>query len=105
MVETKIIVIGYDEIVILLNLLGIEGYVAKEKEEFFQFFNNAIKDPSIGIILVAMDLPKEVFDFLIEYKLNNKRPFVFILPDIFKPNLLSYDPILEKIKDSLGDII
>jgi vacuolar-type H+-ATPase subunit F/Vma7 len=105
MLDQKIIVIGYDEIVLMLGLLGIEGYTVEKKEEFLNIFKNVIKDTSVGIIIVGLDLPKNIFDYLIEYKLNYKRPVIFILPDIFQENVEGIDPILLKIQDSLGEII
>ena len=105
MTNQKTIAIGYDEFVILLSLIGIEGYIAEEKDHFLKLFDKLIKDPSIGIILVGMTLSDDISEFLIEYKLNNKRPLVITLPDILKEDLDSFDPIMQKIQDSIGEII
>ena len=101
----RIVAIGYDEFVILLSLLGIEGYIAKEKAQFSKIFEKLIKDSSIGMILVGMTLTDDISEFLLEYKLNNKRPLVITLPDILKEDLDAYDPIMQKIQDSIGEII
>lgn len=101
----RIVAIGYDEFVILLSLLGIEGYIAEEKAQFSKIFEKLIKDPSIGMILVEMTLTDDISEFLLEYKLNNKRPLVITLPDILKEDLDAYDPIMQKIQDSIGEII
>jgi len=105
MTTQKIVVIGYDELVILMSLLGIEGYIAEEKEQFFKIFDILTKDASIGIILVGLTSSEDISEFLIEYKLNNKRPLVITLPDILNEDLGSFGPIMEKIQDSIGEII
>ena len=105
MLDQKIIIIGNDDIILLMGLLGIEGYVVEKSEEFLKVLERVIKDSSVGVILIGVELSKEISDYLIEYKLNNKRPFLFILPDVFKQNLEEIDPIILKIQDSIGEII
>ena len=105
MVGQKIHVIGSDEIVILLGLLGIEGTIIEDSNEFLSIFNNIKKNASIGMIIVAIPIPLDLVDFIIDFKLNNKTPFVFYLPDIFQLNIENDDPIYNKILDSIGKII
>ena len=45
MPEQKIHVIGYDEIVLLLGLLGIEGTILESSEQFMPTFNQLTNDP------------------------------------------------------------
>ncbi|MFW9998692.1 MAG: V-type ATP synthase subunit F [Candidatus Hodarchaeota archaeon] len=101
----KIHIIGEDEIVILLGLLGIEGTVVRNEEEFLQKFLDLIKIESIGILLVSIPLRDDIIDFLLDFKKANKKPFVFILPDIFETNIEKGDIIFNKIQDALGDIV
>jgi hypothetical protein len=42
---------------------------------------------------------------LTEYKLNNKKPFIFSLPDIFNPNIEEDEMFIEEISKSIGKII
>ncbi len=104
-VSQKIHVIGRDDYVVLLRLLGIEGTVVEDSKDFLKYFNNLIKNTSIGMIIVALDLPLELINYLIDFKLNNRKPFVFQLPDIFKSNIQEEDIYYNKILDSIGKII
>ncbi|TFF94694.1 MAG: hypothetical protein EU544_04150 [Promethearchaeota archaeon] len=105
MINKKIHVIGYDEAVLLLGLLGIEGTIVENQDIFMNTFKKLIKDGSIGMIIIAMDLPESKLEFIKEFKMNNRRPFVFLLPDIFNPNIDRSDFFLNQIQKSLGKII
>ena len=98
-------VIGEEDIVILLSLLGIEGTIINQKTEFLKEFNTVIKKPSIGMVIIAVDLDSNLIDYLKEYKLNNKKPFIFFLPDIFNPNIEEDELFIEEISKSMGKII
>jgi len=98
-------VIGDEDIVILLSLLGIEGTVINQKNEFLKEFNKVIRNPSIGMVIIAVDLDSNLIDYLTEYKLNNKKPFIFSLPDIFNPNIEEDEMFIEEISKSMGKII
>jgi len=98
-------VIGEEDIVILLSLLGIEGTIINQKTEFLKEFNKVIKKPSIGMVIIAVELDSNLIDYLKEYKLNNKKPFIFSLPDIFNPNIEEDEIFIEEISKSLGKII
>lgn len=101
----KIHIIGEEEIVILLGLLGLEGTVVKNEEEFLNEFLELIKTQSIGIIIISIPLSDDVIDFLLDYKKANRKPFIFLLPDIFQPNIEQGDIIFNKIRNALGDIV
>ena len=101
----EIHVIGEEDTVILLSLLGIEGTVINQKNEFLKEFNKVIRNPSIGMVIIAVDLDSNLIDYLTEYKLNNKKPFIFSLPDIFNPNIEEDEMFIEEISKSMGKII
>ncbi|MFW9901370.1 MAG: V-type ATP synthase subunit F [Candidatus Thorarchaeota archaeon] len=105
MEELRIHILGEDEIVILLGLLGIEGTVVGNEEDFLKEFSELIKIESIGILLISIPLSDEIIDFLLDYKKANKKPFIFLLPNIFQPNIEKGDIIFNKIHDALGDIV
>jgi len=105
MPDVKIHVIGYDEIISLFGLLGIEGTVAKNKEDFMKSFENLIKRPSIVMIIINMELPDEVLDYLIDFRTNNRIPFIYLLPDIFQPDIRNHDKIFDMIHELVEDII
>ncbi|MHA1150803.1 MAG: V-type ATP synthase subunit F [Promethearchaeota archaeon] len=104
MSEEKIHVLGSDEIVILLGLLGIEGTVLDKTQNILKKIKELILDPKITMIIVALDIPDNVVEFLIDYKLNNRKPFIFHLQDIFKI-YKEKSSIMVKIIDSIGNIL
>jgi vacuolar-type H+-ATPase subunit F/Vma7 len=105
MVVQEIHIIGDEEIVSMLGLLGLEGTIVNNEEEFLKKFSELMIKPSVGMMIVAFDLSNQMIDYLLEYKKANKRPFIFILPDIFQPNVERDDIIFKKIIDALGDSI
>jgi len=104
-VDQKVIILGNEEHVLMLALLGIEGIIVKDPEDFLKIFRELIIKPSTGMILVALGLPKDVMKYLIDFKINNRRPFIFILPDIFKTEIDKEDLVLNRILDAVSDII
>ncbi len=105
MLDQKIHVLGDDDVVLMLGLLGIEGTIIEIGDSFLELFNELIKDPSIGMIIIRLPLSKEEYEFLIDFKLYNKMPLVFILPDLFQSDIDKTDVIRNKIYDSIGDIL
>jgi len=105
MVAQKIHILGEEEIVSMLGLLGLESSIVGNEEEFLKKFTELTNDPSIGMIIVALRLSNVMIDFLLDFKQNVRIPFIFILPDIFQPNIENYDTILNKIIDAIGGII
>jgi vacuolar-type H+-ATPase subunit F/Vma7 len=95
--QQKIHVVGYDEIVILMNLLGIEGTVLDDPNEFMDVFENLTEDKSINIIIISMNLPDKIIDYLIDFKLNNTKPFVCLMPDLFQEHPDDKSILLKKV--------
>ncbi|TFG15783.1 MAG: hypothetical protein EU535_00885 [Promethearchaeota archaeon] len=105
MPEEKIIVIGDEDIVLLLGLLGIDGITIETADDFMIQFNKLISNPAIGMIIVAFGLPEEILSYLMDFKLSSRKPFVFILPDIFQPDIENNDMFFNMIKKSIGKIV
>ncbi|MFX1388847.1 MAG: V-type ATP synthase subunit F [Promethearchaeota archaeon] len=105
MLDQKIHILGQEDLVVLLGLLGLEGTIINSEEQFSKEFNKLIDDPSIGMIVIAMALSEDLINNLINFKLNNKQPFIFILPDIFQPRIDEEGKILNKILDAIREII
>ncbi len=101
----KIYVIGSDDTVILFGLIGIKGTVVKDPPELLAMFKELVKNPSLGMIIITLDLPQNIIEYLIEFKINNKRPFVYYLPNIFQPNIEKNDLFLNQIIKSIKKII
>ena len=105
MFDEEVHVIGDEDIVLMLGLMGLKGTIVDNQEDFLKKFNDLINRPKIGMIIIALQLPHEVIDFLLDFKLNNRSPFIFILSDVFQPNIERDDIILNKIFDAISDIV
>ncbi len=105
MIDSEVHIIGDEDIVLMLGLIGIQGTVVENRDDFLIIFNNLINRSKLEMVIIAMQLSDELVDFLIDFKLNNRRPFVFILPDIFRPNIEKDDPLLSKIFEAISDIV
>ncbi|NVM34871.1 MAG: V-type ATP synthase subunit F [Candidatus Lokiarchaeota archaeon] len=105
MVAQKIHILGEEEMVSMLGLLGLEGTVVENEEDFLKQFIKLTKKSSIGMIIIVFRLSPEVIEFLLDFKQSNRFPFIFILPDIFQPNIEKEDIILNKIISAIGNII
>jgi vacuolar-type H+-ATPase subunit F/Vma7 len=101
----KIHIIGYDDIVSLFGLLGIEGTSVDNKEDFINVFEKLIKRPSIVMIIINLELPEDIFEYVLDFKINNRIPFIYILPDIFHPDIKNSDKTLVKIQELIEEII
>lgn len=105
MADQEVVIIGSEEHVLMLAMLGIEGIIVEKSEEFLKIFRDLIKKPSIGMILIALELSKDIVNYLIDFKINNRRPFIFIMPDLFKTEIDKEDLVLNRILDAVSDII
>jgi len=105
MPDKEIHILGYDEIVLLFGLLGIEGTIIKHNEDFLTIFNNLIKKASVALIIIYMDLSDEILEFLTDFKLYNRTPFVYLLPDIFQQDIKNQDKVFNKIYELIDEII
>jgi len=105
MADQEVIILGSEEHVLMLAMLGIEGKIVEKSEEFLKIFRDLIKKPSIGMIIIALDLPKDITNYLIDFKINNRRPFIFIMPNLFKTEIDKEDLVLNRILDAVSDII
>ncbi len=105
MPEDKIYVIGEEEIIVLMGLLGIEGIVLNKPGDFLEEFNRLKEDPSIGMIVIAIDLLDEDIQILMEHKLSKLKPFIFYLPNIFKTKIEEQTVFLKEINKSIRRII
>ncbi len=107
MKEQQIFILGYEEIVLLFGLLGIDGKVVDNPEDFSLEFNNLIQNrsSSISIIIIALELPLDIVNYIIDYKLSDRKPFVFLMPDIFQSDIDSNDIVLKEIQKPIRKLI
>ncbi|MFX1364038.1 MAG: V-type ATP synthase subunit F [Promethearchaeota archaeon] len=105
MPDQKIHVLGQEEFVLTFGLLGIDGTIIEKSEEFLKKFDTLIKDSSIGMIIIFMDLSDEIIDFILDFKISNKSPFIFFIPNIFRLDFENRDIFFNKIFESIEKII
>ena len=103
MPEQKIFFIGDEDLALLFGLLGIEFKILSS-EQFMPTFNQLTNDPSIGMVIIGLDLDEEILNYLVDFKLNNRIPLVYLLPDIFQTNVDNEDIFLKIIRNSVGKI-
>ncbi|TXT61592.1 MAG: ATP synthase (F/14-kDa) subunit [Promethearchaeota archaeon] len=105
MPEKRIHIIGTDDIVLMLGLLGMEGTTVENSSDFMKEFERLTEDSSISLIIIAIDLPEDIIDQLINFKLNNRRPFIFYLPNIFKEEIDERGALLKNIYGSIERLL
>jgi vacuolar-type H+-ATPase subunit F/Vma7 len=86
-----------DEILILMNLLGIEGTLLGTSNNFMDKFQELTADSWISIILISMELPDAIVEEIIDYKLNNTKPFIYLMPNLFKEGIDEKSTVLKKV--------
>jgi len=57
------------------------------------------------MIIIALQLGNDIIDFLLDFKLHNRKPFIFMLSDMFQPNVERDDIILNKIFNAISDVV
>jgi vacuolar-type H+-ATPase subunit F/Vma7 len=101
----RIHILGEEEIVTMLGLLGLDGSIVENEVDFLKKFTELINKASIGMLIISLPLSNETIDFLLDFKQTNRSPFIFILPDAFHSNIEKEGIILDKIIDAIGNII
>jgi vacuolar-type H+-ATPase subunit F/Vma7 len=105
MVEQKIFAIGDDETITMFGLIGIDGIALEDPGDFLKEFHKVANDVSISMIIIVIDLPDNIIDFLIDYKLNKRRPFIFYMPDIFNLQESNKDYVLNKAYTAINKLV
>ena len=64
-----------------LRLAGIEGVIARDREEGLAALETALADPTIGILLITEGLAEQCADRLAPLKMEGRTPLVVEIPD------------------------
>lgn len=64
-----------------LRLVGIDGDVVHERNEFLNALHDVVERPDIGIILITSKLVELAPEVISEMKLKNKRQIILEIPD------------------------
>lgn len=101
----RIVVLANAKNAILFGLLGLETRIIEFKENFLTSFKELTRLKSVGMIIISLELPEETIDYIIEFKLNRNRPFIFYMSDILDPKLGKEDKIYNEIYRSISKIV
>ncbi len=64
-----------------LRFAGIKGVVVHERDEILKVLNEALKDPTIGILLVTQRIAEKIPEEVERIKLSKGLPLLFVIPD------------------------
>lgn len=83
-----------------LRLAGIEGVIARTREEGLTAIDEALADPTIGILLVTEGLAELCSDKLAPLKLAGRTPLIVEIPD--RHGSRNKDAIGTYIREAIG---
>jgi len=93
----RIEIFGYDESIILFNMLGLEGKIISDEEKHFkEKFEDVLNDPEIGIVIITERLFEKYKDYLLPIKLYRKIPIIVEIPELIYKFNENYIPDLIK---------
>ena len=64
-----------------MRLAGVDGVVVHEREELHKALQDALQDPSIGILLLTEKFGQEFPDIIDEFRLERTMPLLIEIPD------------------------
>lgn len=83
-----------------MRLAGVEGVVARSKEEAEQAVAQVLSDKTVGILLITESLAQLCADQLSEWKMNGRTPLVVEIPD--RHGTRNHDAISRYIREAIG---
>ncbi len=83
-----------------LRLAGIEGVIARSREEGLAAIDEALADPTIGILLITEALAEQCADRLDSLKLGGRTPLIVEIPD--RHGTRKKDAIGRYIREAIG---
>lgn len=83
-----------------LRLAGIEGVIARSREEGLTAIDNALEDPTIGILLITEGLAELCSDKLAPLKMGGRTPLIVEIPD--RHGTRNKDAIGRYIREAIG---
>lgn len=84
-----------------MRLSGIEGEVVATPEEVETAIKKAMKDKSIGVLLITENLCEMCSDLVYDVKLNHSRPLLLEIPDRHGSGRTK-DSITRYVRDAIG---
>ena len=83
-----------------LRLAGVEGVLARTREEGLAAIDEALADPTIGILLITEGLAEQCADKLAPLKMDGHTPLVVEIPDRYGSR--KKDSITRYIREAIG---
>ena len=83
-----------------LRLAGVEGVLARTREEGPAAIDEALADPTIGILLITEGLAEQCADKLAPLKMDGHTPLVVEIPDRYGSR--KKDSITRYIREAIG---
>ena len=83
-----------------LRLAGVEGVLARNREEGLAAIDEALADPTIGILLITEGLAEQCADKLAPLKMDGHTPLVVEIPDRYGSR--KKDSITRYIREAIG---
>ena len=83
-----------------LRLAGVEGVLARTREEGLAAIDEARADPTIGILLITEGLAEQCADKLAPLKMDGHTPLVVEIPDRYGSR--KKDSITRYIREAIG---
>ena len=83
-----------------LRLAGIEGVIARSREEGLEAIGKALQDPTIGILLITEGLAELCADKLAPLKMTSRTPLIVEIPD--RHGQRNKDAIGKYIREAIG---
>ena len=89
-----------EDTIIGLRLAGIEGILAKNKEETEKYFKEVVGDPDVGIIIITEKIFEEIEEHVLELKRTGNSKLITTIPDT--TGLRDRNFIMRYVKESVG---
>lgn len=83
-----------------MRLAGIEGVIKKSKSEVLVEIDKALKDNSIGIIIITENILSMAEDEIMKIKLERNFPLIVEIPD--RNGTKRKDYLMKYIRESIG---
>ncbi len=88
------------DIIVGLRLSGISGVFAESSEEINQYFDVAVMDKDMGIIIITESIFDNIKDKVLDIKKSKSTPLIVTIPD--RGGLRDKNFIMKHIKESIG---
>ncbi|HCO62016.1 MAG TPA: ATP synthase subunit F [Clostridiales bacterium] len=83
-----------------LRLAGVEGVIARTREECLKALDKVMEDPSIGVLLINEGLAEQCAAELAPHKMSGRTPLVVEIPD--RHGVRNKDAIARYIREAIG---